>query len=102
MYLHLGKGKIVSTEDIVGIFDLDITSQSHLTRKYLTMAGKGRRGRERQRGYTKVLCRVPVGKQEDTLSEPDGFGDAAEARGVRAVVIVNGGGCPARNGETYV
>ncbi len=36
MYLHLGKGKIVSTEDIVGIFDLDI--QSHLTRKYLTMA----------------------------------------------------------------
>ena len=31
MYLHLGKGKIVSTEDIVGIFDLDITSQSHLT-----------------------------------------------------------------------
>ena len=40
MYLHLGKGKIVSTEDIVGIFDLDITSQSHLTRKYLTMAEK--------------------------------------------------------------
>ena len=40
MYLHLGKGKIVSTEDVVGIFDLDITSQSHLTRKYLTMAEK--------------------------------------------------------------
>ena len=40
MYLHLGKGKIVSTEDIVGIFDLDITSQSHLTRKNLTMAEK--------------------------------------------------------------
>ena len=30
MYLHLGKGKIVSTEDIVGIFDLDITSQEIL------------------------------------------------------------------------
>ena len=40
MYLHLGKGKIVSTEDIVGIFDLDITSQSHITRKYLTAAEK--------------------------------------------------------------
>ena len=40
MYLHLGKGTVVNTGDIVGIFDLEITSQSHLTRKYLTMAEK--------------------------------------------------------------
>lgn len=40
MYLHLGKGTVVSCGDIIGIFDLDITSQSHLTRKYLTMAEK--------------------------------------------------------------
>lgn len=40
MYLHLGKGTIVNTDEIIGIFDLDITSQSHLTRKYLTMAEK--------------------------------------------------------------
>lgn len=40
MYLHLGKGTVVSCADIVGIFDLDICSQSHLTRKYLTMAEK--------------------------------------------------------------
>lgn len=40
MYLHLGKGTIVNTDDIIGIFDLDITSQSHLTRKYLSMAEK--------------------------------------------------------------
>ena len=40
MYLHLGKGTVVSTDSIVGIFDLDITSQSHLTRKYLSMADK--------------------------------------------------------------
>ena len=40
MYLHLGKGTVVSTGSIVGIFDLDITSQSHLTRKYLSMAEK--------------------------------------------------------------
>ena len=38
MYLHLGKGTVVSTDSIVGIFDLDITSQSHLTRKYLSLA----------------------------------------------------------------
>ena len=40
MYLHLGKGTVVSTDSIVGIFDLDITSQSHLTRKYLSIAEK--------------------------------------------------------------
>ena len=40
MYLHLGKGTVVNTDDIIGIFDLDITSQSHLTRKYLAMAEK--------------------------------------------------------------
>lgn len=40
MYLHIGKGKSVDQREIVGIFDLDICSQSHLTRKYLTMAEK--------------------------------------------------------------
>ena len=40
MYLHLGKGTVVSSDSIVGIFDLDITSQSHITRKYLSMAEK--------------------------------------------------------------
>ena len=40
MYLHLGKGTVVSKAEIVAIFDLDITSQSHLTRKYLSMAEK--------------------------------------------------------------
>ncbi len=40
MYLHLGKGTVVNTGEIIGIFDLDITSQSHLTRKYLAMAEK--------------------------------------------------------------
>ena len=38
MYLHLGKGFVVGTDSIIGIFDLDITSQSHLTRRYLSMA----------------------------------------------------------------
>ena len=40
MYLHLGKGTVVPKKDVVGIFDLDVTSQSHLTRKYLNMAEK--------------------------------------------------------------
>ena len=39
-YLHLGKGAVVDEKEIVGIFDLDITSQSHLTRRYLTECEK--------------------------------------------------------------
>ena len=39
-YLHLGKGAVVRSDEIVGIFDLDITSQSHLTRKFLAAAEK--------------------------------------------------------------
>ena len=39
-YLHLGKGTLVRDDEIIGIFDLDITSQSHLTRKFLSTAEK--------------------------------------------------------------
>ena len=39
-YLHVGKGAVVRDDEIVGIFDLDVTSQSHLTRKYLTACEK--------------------------------------------------------------
>ena len=41
MYLHLGSGALVEKKSIVGIFDLDNTSQSHITRKYLNMADTG-------------------------------------------------------------
>ena len=40
MYLHLGKGMVIPKSTVIGIFDLDITSQSHLTRKYLRAAEK--------------------------------------------------------------
>ena len=40
MYLHLGAGAVVRSESIVGVFDLDNTSQSHLTRKYLAATEK--------------------------------------------------------------
>ena len=40
MYINIGKTKSVNSGDIIGIFDLDITSQSHLTRKYLSFSEK--------------------------------------------------------------
>ncbi len=39
-FIHLGKGTLVRDDEILGIFDLDITSQSHLTRKFLSLADK--------------------------------------------------------------
>ena len=38
MYLHIGKGTVLPTEEIVAIFDLDLTSQSYLTRAFLRRA----------------------------------------------------------------
>ena len=38
MYLHLGNDVIVRKNEIVAVFDLDNTSQSALTRRYLAAA----------------------------------------------------------------
>ena len=40
MYLHLGGGVVVPDSSIVAVFDLDNTSQSYITRQYLTAAEK--------------------------------------------------------------
>ena len=36
MYLHLGQDTVVKTESIVGIFDMDTSTVSKITRKYLS------------------------------------------------------------------
>ncbi len=38
MYLHVGGGVVVASEDIVGIFDLDNASTSRRTREFLAAA----------------------------------------------------------------
>ena len=40
MLIALGKEKSVRRDDIIGVFDLDITSQSALTRRFLREAEK--------------------------------------------------------------
>ncbi len=40
MYLHLGKNVVVQQKHIVAVFDLDNSSDSHITRAYLTKAEK--------------------------------------------------------------
>ncbi|MBR7070813.1 MAG: DUF370 domain-containing protein [Clostridia bacterium] len=40
MYLHLGNETLIRTEDVIGIFDLESTTVSKHTRKYLALAEK--------------------------------------------------------------
>ncbi len=40
MYLHLGSSVIIHQDDVLGIFDLDNTTSSHLTRDFLSRAEK--------------------------------------------------------------
>lgn len=38
MYLHLGQSVVVPFRNVIGIFDLDNTTSSHLTRAFLERA----------------------------------------------------------------
>lgn len=40
VYLHLGQDTVIRTKDIIGIFDLDITTISKHTRNFLTKGEK--------------------------------------------------------------
>lgn len=40
MYLHLGNEKVVKSKNIIGIFDLDTSTVSKHTRKFLELAEK--------------------------------------------------------------
>lgn len=42
MYLHLGNDVIVNNKDIIGIFDMDNTTVSKHTRKYLSERTKNK------------------------------------------------------------
>ena len=43
MYIHLGKNATVLSKSIIGVFDLDITTQSKKTRKFLANEEKLKR-----------------------------------------------------------
>ena len=40
MYLHIGNGESIKTEDIIGIFDLDTATVSKTTKKYISSKEK--------------------------------------------------------------
>lgn len=40
MYIHLGQNTVVKTDSVIGIFDIESTTVSKHTRKFLTRAEK--------------------------------------------------------------
>ena len=71
MYLHLGNDVVVRKSEVLGIFDLDNTSQSVITRNYLSTAEKSgslvnAAGLELPKSF--VVC-VHDGKQTVYLSQ---------------------------------
>ena len=40
MYLQIGQNTVVREDSVVGIFDIDNTTSSHITRKFLNSAEK--------------------------------------------------------------
>ena len=66
MYLHLGNDVTVRKEDVLGIFDLDNSSSSYLTKKYLARAEKAGQvinaaGMELPKSF--VVCAHPQGQR---------------------------------------
>ena len=42
MYIHLGSDTVVRDSDIIGVFDIENTSVSRITKDYLAASGKRR------------------------------------------------------------
>ena len=71
MYLHIGQNVVVPFGDVVGLFDLDNTSSSHLTRSFLERAEKEGRLVNVSDDLPKsfVLCRPEGGQPTVYLSQ---------------------------------
>lgn len=66
MYLHLGQSVVVPYRDVIGLFDLDNTTASHLTRAALERAERESRvvnvGEDLPKSF--AVCRRPAGRGE--------------------------------------
>lgn len=71
MYLHLGQSLVIPFRDVIGIFDLDNASYSHLTRNFLRQAEEENRvvnvSEELPKSF--VLCRNDAGITQVYISQ---------------------------------
>ena len=73
MYLSLGANTVIRDKDIVGIFDLDITSQSYRTRAFLRAAEEAGEVESATDDLPKsfVVCRGRENAQRVILAQPN-------------------------------
>lgn len=71
LYLHLGQSMVIPFRDVIGIFDLDNSSYSHLTRNFLRQAQEEGKvinvSEELPKSF--VLCRNRVGEIKVFISQ---------------------------------
>ncbi len=71
MYLHLGQGTVTREKDLIGIFELDNTTSSRVTRVFLERAERAGEvesaGEDLPKSF--VLCADGVGRQRIVLSQ---------------------------------
>ena len=100
MYLHLGQNTIVHESEILGIFDLDITSQSYRTRQYLNRAERNGEvvsiSEELPKSF--VVCAQPETRRSISPSSPARRCCAGGRRESRPIEFVSNHPClePAR------
>lgn len=72
MFLHLGENTVISTENLVGIFDMDNTTVSKITRDYLTKMQKENKVVNVSYDLPKsfILCRDKKTKEEILYISP--------------------------------
>ena len=79
-YLHIGQNAMLPEKRIIGIFDLDITSQSKRTREFLEKAEQEGGGGAGDGGHPQVLFGVrPPVSQADRVYFAVEYPDPAEA-----------------------
>ena len=83
MYLHLGMDKVITFDDIIGIFDLDTTTVSKNTRDFLAKAEKA--GIVENVCYdlpkSFIVCKTADGENTVTQKLAFGAGNPAEKNG---------------------
>ena len=70
MYLHIGNGESIKTDEIIGIFDLDTATVSKITKKYIS--SKEQEGRVEYTDYDLprafIICGEKKSKEKVKLS----------------------------------
>ena len=67
MYLHIGNGKNIKKKKIIGIFDMDSSTFSQITREFLAVAEKRKRTEYRDNDIPKSFVLTQEGRYDRVI-----------------------------------